>query len=136
MPEDKKQSKSDAVQALREEMKAMKEKMSELDKNSIDIGRNPSKAMERISNPLLDDLMMLITDKCQPNLEENMHNKGDLEKKETDMNAKIYDEQMRQVSLKQEILDQTFLLEDMGTDIRDIASRVEIVRDRKQRLQD
>ena len=34
----------------------MRDKMIQLEKNTIDIGRNPYKAIEVISNPLLDQL--------------------------------------------------------------------------------
>jgi len=70
-----------------------------------------------------------------PELEENLHNRGELEKKVTNLNAEIYDEQLRQLYLNQEILDQKFLLEDMSVDIEDIAKRVEIVRGHKAEFQ-
>lgn len=132
LPENKKKS---GAQALRDELKDIKEKMTILEKNSIDIGRNPSEAMERYSNPLLEELFMTVDTKMTPELEENLHNRGELEKKETNLNAEIYDEQLRQLFLNQEILDQKFLLEDMSVDIEDIKQRVEIVRGRKAEFQ-
>ena len=53
MPEDKKASVSTRVNTLRDQMGEMREKMLLLEKNMIDIGRNPGKAIERISNPIL-----------------------------------------------------------------------------------
>ena len=55
-PEDKKKSANPAVQTLREQMNEMRDKMILLEKNTIDIGRNPGKALEQISNPLLDEM--------------------------------------------------------------------------------
>mmetsp|Transcript_21245 Transcript_21245/g.28489 ORF Transcript_21245/g.28489 Transcript_21245/m.28489 type:complete len:108 (-) Transcript_21245:1266-1589(-) len=100
MPEDEKVSPNVDVQSLREKMEKMRERMLELETNSIDIGRNPGQAIERISNPLLDDLNLLVNTEHQPALEDNMNKKGELERRETEINGQIYDEQMRQVTLK------------------------------------
>lgn len=56
LPEDLKSSASAKVQTMRGQMREMKEEMLKLEKATIDIGRNPGKAIERISNPLLDKL--------------------------------------------------------------------------------
>jgi hypothetical protein len=39
-------------------MKEMRDKMAELEKNMIDVGRNPGKAIETISNPMLSEMKM------------------------------------------------------------------------------
>ena len=65
--------------------------MQELEKNTIDVGRNPGQAIERISNPLLDDLLGQVNLVHQPALDTNMHIKGDLEGQATRLNAEIYD---------------------------------------------
>lgn len=54
MPENEKKSSNPKVQTMREQMRAMRDKMLQLEKNTIDIGRNPGKALEQISNPMLD----------------------------------------------------------------------------------
>ena len=105
MPEDMKPSSSQKVQGMRDQMNEMRGKMKNLEKNAIDIGRNPAKAIETISNPLLDKLQEEVNTGHQPKLEENMFKKGKLESEETDLNAQIYDQQMQQVSLKQQIID-------------------------------
>jgi len=65
--------------------------MIELEKNTIDIGRDPGKAMEKISQPILDALLDTVSDGQQPILEDNMFKKGKLELEETDLNSNIYD---------------------------------------------
>lgn len=79
--------------------------MVELEKNTIDIGRDPSRAIQQISNPQLDKLQESVNSTHQPILEENMYKKGKLESEETELNAQIYDHQMKQVFLKQELID-------------------------------
>lgn len=86
-------------------MRTMRDKMVELEKNTIDIGRNPSKAIQEISNPQLDKLHESVNSTHQPILEENMYQKGKLEAEETELNAQIYDHQIKQVSIKQELID-------------------------------
>ena len=41
---------------MREQLREMKEKMIELQKNQIDIGRNPGKAIEKVSNPIYENM--------------------------------------------------------------------------------
>ena len=91
MPEDMKKSASQKVQGMRDQMNQMRSKMKDLEKSAIDIGRNPAKAIETISNPLLDKLQEEVNTGHQPKLEENMFKKGQLESEETDLNAQIYD---------------------------------------------
>ena len=91
--------------------------------------------MQDISNPMMDELFMVVESKHTTDLEENFNKKGVLEKKVTNLNAEIYDEQLRQLFLNQEILDQKFLLEDMSVDIEDIAQRVEKMRGEKAKFQ-
>ena len=120
MPEDMKQSSSQKVQGMRDQMNEMRNKMKDLEKNAIDIGRNPAKAIETISNPLLDKLQEEVNTGHQPKLEENMFKKGKLESEETDLNAQIYDQQMQQVSIREQINDQKYLTEDMKEDIENL----------------
>ena len=87
LPEDKKSSASAKVQTMREQMRTMKDRMVELEKNTIDVGRNPGKAIQQISNPQLDKLHTQVNSTHQPILEENMFKKGKLESEETDLNA-------------------------------------------------
>ena len=65
-----------------------------------------------------------------------MYIKGKHEAKETDLNAQIYDEQMSQVTLKQELIDQAFLLEDIAVDVTNLRDQIEDVQERKQKLVD
>ena len=51
-----KASKSQNVMTMREQLREMKEKMIELQKNQIDIGRNPGKAIEKVSNPIYENM--------------------------------------------------------------------------------
>ena len=115
-------------------MRDMRDKMIQLEKNTIDVGRNPGKAIEQISNPLLDQLQEQVISIHQPSLEENMLDKGKLERQETDMNSQIYDHQIRQLFIKQTIRDQGFLLEDMKQDLVNMREQIEAKRDRKQIL--
>ena len=72
-------------------MREMRDKMIELEKSTIDVGRNPLKAIEQISDPLLNQLQEQVNSQHQPTLEENMLEKSKLDRQETDMNSKIYD---------------------------------------------
>ena len=136
MPEDKKPSSNVEVNGLREKMQQMRDRMEELERTSIDVGRDPGKAIEQISNPLLDDLNLLVNTQFQPTLEENMSKKGELERQETEINGKIYDEQMRQVTLKQEIEEQANVWEDMSGEIKYFKQRINFMHERKIRMQE
>ena len=76
---------------MREKFQSMREKMIELEKNSIDIGRDPAGAMAKISTPLLDQLRETVESDNQPTLVENMFKKGKLELEESVLNQLIYD---------------------------------------------
>lgn len=131
LPQDAKPSPAPAVQALREEMERMRARMVELEKNSIDVGQNPGQAIERISNPLLDELHRRFETEFQPGIEEGMHRKGELERLETEINGRIYDEQMRQVTLKQESEEMSNVLEDLAIDVRYLQQRIQSVQERR-----
>jgi len=103
MPENKKPVKSVEVRGLREKMEEMHKRMLELERSNIDIGRNPGRAMEQISGPILEDLYELVEATHQPTVEENNLEKSELVRRETEVNGKVYDELMAQVTLKQEI---------------------------------
>ena len=117
-------------------MRTMRDKMIQLEKNTIDIGRNPYQAIEVISNPLLDQLQEQVNSQHQPSLEENMTEKSKLDKQETSLNSQIYDQQIQQVRIRENLIDQRALLEDMANDIESIKEQVEAKRQRKQVLQD
>jgi hypothetical protein len=51
-----KASSSQKVMTMRDQMRQMKEKMLELQKNQIDIGRNPGQAIEKVSNPIYEKM--------------------------------------------------------------------------------
>ena len=46
-----------------------------------------------------------------------MRDKSKLETQETDLNSQIYDYQIQQVKIRENLIDQKFLLEDMANDI-------------------
>ena len=54
---------------LRDNLHQMRDKMIKLEKNMIDIGRDPAKAIEKISNPILDNLKDGVESDFQPKLE-------------------------------------------------------------------
>lgn len=108
-----KASKSQKVMVMRDQMRQMKEKMLELQKNQIDIGRNPGHAIEKISNPILDKMRDNVENDFQPNVEQMMVKKSQMEGELAILNSQVYDEQMKQINCKQEILEQKELLEDM-----------------------
>ena len=53
--------------------------MLELEKNNINIGRNPNKAIQKLSQPVLEKLRDDVDDDLQPRLQQNMIKKADLE---------------------------------------------------------
>ena len=66
MPETQKQSASEAVNEMRQKLREMRHKMVEFERNTIDIGRNPGLAMEKISNPIYKELIEVADDNQQP----------------------------------------------------------------------
>ena len=69
--------------------------MIKLEKNMIDIGRDPAKAIEKISNPILDNLKDGVESDFQPKLESNMLKKTQIDAQTAEVNSNIYDEQMQ-----------------------------------------
>lgn len=70
----------------------MQEKMQELQKNQIDIGRNPGKAIEKVSNPIYERLRTDVENDHQPILERNMLKKSQYEAELASLNSQVYDE--------------------------------------------
>lgn len=66
MPEMQKQSSSEAVNEMRCKLREMRKQMVEFERNAIDIGRNPGQAMEKISNPIYQELIDIADDEQQP----------------------------------------------------------------------
>ena len=87
-----KASSSQKVQGMREQMKQMKDKMLELQKNQIDIGRNPGEAIEKVSNPIYEKMRIDVENRLQPTLEQNMIKKSQMESELAVLNNSVYDE--------------------------------------------
>ena len=87
-----KASSSQQVQGMREQMKQMKDKMLELQKNQIDIGRNPGEAIEKVSNPIYEKMRIDVENRLQPTLEQNMIKKSQMESELAVLNNSVYDE--------------------------------------------
>ena len=83
----------------------MRERMLELEKGTINIGRNPGKAIQRISEPILDHMRNTVEEEIQPNLEQNMLKKADLESRLADTHSKILDESIKHIHLKQTLVE-------------------------------
>ena len=86
---------------MRDQMKAMKDKMIELQKNQIDISRNPGEAIEKVSNPIYEKMRIDVENRLQPTLEQNMIKKSQMEGELAILNSQVYDEQMNQINCKQ-----------------------------------
>jgi len=126
---------SGQVQTLRQQMAEMRDQMLMLEKNSVDVGRNPGKAMRQYGNEKLDSMFDVLENQIQLRFEEISQQRGNLEKQEVDVNSQIYDQQMRQVRLKQDVYDQRCLVEDLENDSRLLMERIAGVKDSKLQLQ-
>ena len=51
------------------------------------------------------------------------------------LNSQVYDEQMKQINLKQEIVEQKDLLEDLNMEVDDLKQRTSDIQERKANLQ-
>lgn len=122
------------VVAMRFKLRQMKDKMLELDKNTINIARNPSKAIQKVSQPILDKLNDDLEDNLQPHLEQNMLKKSDLESQLGSTHSEILDESIKQIHLRQQLVEQKQLAEDMIQDTKDLRQRIEVMQQRRGKL--
>lgn len=129
-----KASASQKVQGMRDQMKAMKDKMVELQKNQIDIGRNPGEAIEKVSNPIYEKMRIDVENRLQPTLEQNMIKKSQMESELAILNSQVYDEQMNQINCKQQITEQKDLLEDLNQEVDSLKQRIGDMQERKATL--
>ena len=100
MPELEKPSASDKVQEMREQLREMKKKMEHVEIATLDVGANPGKAMDDITDPLLEKIHGTVDDNQQPVLEDNMYKKVKLDREADELNSSIYEEQMKQVDMQ------------------------------------
>ena len=129
-----KASASQKVQSMRDQMKTMKDKMIELQKNQIDIGRNPGEAIEKVSNPIYEKMRIDVENRLQPTLEQNMIKKSQMESELAILNSQVYDEQMNQINCKQQIVEQKDLLEDLNQEVDSLKQRIGDMQERKATL--
>ena len=105
-------------------MKQMRDKMLELQKNQIDIGKNPGEAIEKVSNPIYEKMRNQVENELQPKLEQNMIKKSQMESEIAILNSQIYDEQMNRINGNQQLVEQKYLVEDLNQEIESLSAKV------------
>ena len=111
----------------------MKADMERITNYSIDIAKNPSEAIQKISNPILRQMNEDLEEKEEV-LKENMAKKKELRSEQVRMKNQIFEEKTKRINYKQKLEENKIKKQYIGEDINLVVDQTQNFADRKNKL--